>query len=141
MKTKKIEIARPTVDHRTNDEIFIRMIEPDILLSAEYAQVYGKRVLEPEQQLLVSVLEEAVADYRRFVFARDKKGARRFCDAETWIMNDDNDWVFSFSNCCGVLGIMPGYLRKGLLAWREQQLAQAKSSFRQSSKNIFRKAA
>jgi hypothetical protein len=141
MKTKKIAIAQPTADHRANNEIFVGTIEPDILVSAEYARVYGKRMFGPEQQLMVSVLKEAVADFQRLIFARDKKGARRFANAESWILSDDSDWVFSFDNCCSVLGIEPNYLRKGLLAWREQQLAQAKSSCRQSSKNIFRQAA
>jgi len=121
MKTNKIEIARPAADQRTNDEIFVRMIEP-------------------EEQLMISVLEEGVADFQRFIFARDKKSARCFAEAESWILSDDNDWVFSFSNCCAVLGVEPSYLRKGLLAWRQAQLMRAAVT-PQPRKNIFRKAA
>jgi len=140
MKKNQNEMEQSRAAQSTNDENFGRMIEPDILVSGEYARVYGKRVFEPEEQLMVSVLEKGVADFRRMIFARDKKGARRFAEAESWILSDDSDWVFSFSNCCAVLGIEPGYLRKGLLAWRQAQLTRAAFT-PQPKKNIFREAA
>ena len=141
LKKIETEIERPKPDHRTSEEILAKLCEPDILVPADYARVYDGGVLEPEEQLMVSVLEEGVADFQRFVLARDKKGARRFTEAETWIMSDDNDWVFSFANCCAVLGIEPGYLRKGLLAWREDRLARRNLALQQLSKYFFCKAA
>lgn len=140
LKKIETEMEQPRPNGPTTEEIAVKLFEADVLVSAEYARVYGKHALSPEEQLMVSVLEEDVADFKRYMFAHDKKGARRFAEAESWILSDDSDSVFSFSNCCGVLGIEPGYLRKGLIAWRQAQFTRTTVT-PQPKKNIFRKAA
>ncbi|MGH7798148.1 MAG: hypothetical protein ACREQ2_25070 [Candidatus Binatia bacterium] len=98
--------------------------ETDILASEDFARIYRSRLLSPERELMVAVLEEALADYQRCWKARDKKGIQRFADAQAWILNTDAEWIFSFSNCCEVLGIEPDYLRQGLLRWKREELAR-----------------
>jgi hypothetical protein len=93
--------------------------EVDILAAEDFARIYRSRPLSPERELMVAVLEEALADYQRCWKARDKKGMKRFADAQAWIVNTDSEWIFSFINCCGALGIEPGYLRQGLLRWKQ----------------------
>jgi hypothetical protein len=68
---------------------------------------------------MAAVLEEALADYQRCWKARDKKGKKQFADAQAWILESDSDWIFSFVNCCGAIGIEPDYLRQGLLHWNQ----------------------
>jgi hypothetical protein len=68
---------------------------------------------------MATVLEQTVADFQRYVLSQDEKGRRYFLAAEEWFSEDDRDWVFSFINCCAVLGIEPGYLRRGLARWKQ----------------------
>ena len=39
-------------------------------------------------------------------------------------MEDDRDWLFSFTNICEVLGFDPQYVRRGLMRWKETKLAE-----------------
>jgi len=92
--------------------------EVDILAAEDFARMHRSRPLSPERELMVAVLEEALIDYRRYLSARDEKGMKRFAEAEAWILETNSDWIFSFINCCEVLGIDPEYLRQGLLLWK-----------------------
>jgi hypothetical protein len=102
--------------------------EADILAAEDFARIYRSRPLSPERELMVAVLEEALADYQRCRKARDKKARKRFADAQSWILNTDSEWIFSFINCCEVLGIEPDYLRQGLLRWKQGKHARLLSA-------------
>jgi hypothetical protein len=101
--------------------------ETDILATEEFMRVYRTHQLSPEHELAVAILELAVADYQRYLDRCDKKSVKRFTEAEAWILETDSEWIFSFVNCCEVLGIEPGYLRQGLLDWKQENRAWAKS--------------
>ena len=96
--------------------------EADILVAEDFVRIYRSRPLSPEHELMVAVLEGALADYQRCCSARDKKGMKQFASAKAWILESDSEWIFSFINCCEVLGIEPGYLRQGLLRWKRAKL-------------------
>jgi hypothetical protein len=98
--------------------------EADILAAQDFDRIYRSRPLSPERELMVAVLEEALADYQHCWKARDKKGRKRFADARAWILSTDSEWIFSFINCCETLGIAPAYLRRGLLSWRRAKIAR-----------------
>ena len=119
--------------------------EVDILAAEDFARIYRSRPLSPERELMVAVLEEALADYQRCCSARDKKGMKQFADAKAWILESDSEWIFSFINCCEALGIEPGYLRRGLCAGSETKLRKievASVARRQKPpKRLFRAAA
>src|SRR5215475_5710993 len=100
--------------------------EADILATEDFVRVHRSRPLSPEHELMAVVLEEAVADYQRCWIARDKKGIERFADAQAWILESNSEWIFSFVNCCGAVGIEPDYLRQGLL--RSSQGKSTRSS-------------
>ena len=105
-----------------------RLFQPDILLPAQYfATLRRKGAQEPERRLVVAILEDAVDCFHKHLFARDHKARQLFEDAEAWILCEDREWPFSFENICELLDLNPEYLRRGLLAWKEQQLA-ARSS-------------
>jgi hypothetical protein len=54
-------------------------------------------------------------------------------DAEEWIMNLDRSYPFSFENVCEALGYDPGYMRQGLLRWKQMVLgAHGKKESRKS---------
>jgi len=103
------------------DEKIVELLEPDVLAAEEYQRIHRRRALSSEQDLMAAILEQGIADYRRYVFAQDKKSRKLFIDAEAWISVDDHDWIFSFANCCDVLGIDPSYLRRGLALWQQSR--------------------
>jgi len=70
--------------------------------------------LEPEKALLAAILEDAIHEYRKYRRAQDREGKDRFREAEEWIMNRTNDWIFCFTNVCELLGLDPEYVRSGL---------------------------
>ena len=112
---------------RFNDRPLVPF-EVDILAAEDFARVYRSRPLSPERELMVAVLEEALADYQRCWKARDKKAMERFADAQAWVLESDSEWIFSFINCCEALGIEPDYLRQGLLRWNQAKRAKLLSA-------------
>jgi len=102
--------------------------EVDILATEDFACSHRSRPLSPERELMVAVLEEALADYQRCWKARDKKGMERFADAQAWILESNSEWIFSFINCCEALGIEPDYLRQRLLRWNQTKRAKLLSA-------------
>jgi hypothetical protein len=79
--------------------------------------------LQPEKVLMVAVLRDAIDCYQRYATARERRRQRAFAEAENWFMEEDGDWLFSFANICTVLGLSPGFIRAGLLRWKERQTA------------------
>jgi hypothetical protein len=70
--------------------------------------------LEPEKDLLIAILEDAIHTYRKYGRARDSEGKKQFRETEEWIMGGGNGWIFSFNNVCELLGLNPDYIRRGL---------------------------
>jgi hypothetical protein len=81
--------------------------------------------IQPELRLMAMIMEDAVGCYQRFVDANDAAGREQFEDAEAWLFNDDQDWIFSFRNICEFIGVNPGAVRRGLLGWKAEVLSSA----------------
>ena len=77
---------------------------------------------EPEKKLMLAVLEDAIACFQKYVFAREGKGKILFQEAEDWVQDTNSDWLFSFANVCETLGFNPDYLRQGLTQWKAERL-------------------
>lgn len=75
---------------------------------------------------MLTLLEDAIHNYRKYRSARDRVGKERFQDAEAWIMESETEWIFSFENVCELLGLDPAYLRRGLLQTQPQTRQAAK---------------
>jgi hypothetical protein len=59
--------------------------------------------LEPEQKLMLAVLDNAIACFQKYAFTRDRKGKVLFQEAEYWVQDTNSDWPFSFANVCETL--------------------------------------
>ena len=70
--------------------------------------------LEPELELMLAVLADAVECYWKYHTSRDGIGMRLFDDAREWIFDDDERDPFSFRNVCAALGFDPSYIRRGI---------------------------
>ena len=100
------------------------LFQADTLLPFQYFELNrGDICLEGEKKLMLAVLEDAIDSFQKYYSARDKKGREIFHEAEEWIMEEKDDWFFSFTNICESLGINSDYLRRGLLKWRERQIS------------------
>lgn len=105
------------------EERVTSLFQPDTLLPEQYLDTFRRKLhLEPEKKLMLAVLEDAIACFQKYVFVREGKGKILFQEAEDWIWDRNNDWLFSFANVCETLGFNPAYLRQGLVQWRAQKL-------------------
>lgn len=95
---------------------------PDSSLLIEFQETQKKTALEPEQALMLAVLEDAIACYQKYMPADDQSGRALFREAEEWIFEKGDDWIFSFENICEVLGLDPHYVLKGVLDLRGRML-------------------
>lgn len=105
------------------EERVTSLFQPDTLLPEQYLDTFRRKLhLEPEKKLMLAVLEDAIACFQKYVFVREGKGKILFQEAEDWIWDRNNDWLFSFANVCETLGFNPAYLRQGLAQWRAQKM-------------------
>jgi hypothetical protein len=96
------------------------LLQPDILLPAQYLGHRRQSTLEPERALMLAILEDAVRCFQENHLARCGNARRIFQDAQRWLFGTGYDWFFGFENICAILGFDPQYLRRGLLAWKEK---------------------
>ncbi len=102
--------------------------EPDSLLASDYLETTRRKShQEPEKELMLAVLEEAIDCFQMNVFKKTRKQEILFREAEDWILDDNSHWLFSFDIICETLDIDPNYLRSKLLAWKYTKLAQLQS--------------
>lgn len=107
------------------NDTFSHLLQPDTLLPSQYFAILKRKgAHEPERRLVVAVLEDAVECFQKHIHARDPKARQLFADAEEWICSQDRSWPFSFENVCDLLQINPEYLRRGLIAWRDNQMSE-----------------
>ena len=85
-------------------------------------ETFRKSYLEPEQKLMLAVLDNAIACLQKYAFTRDRKAKVLFQEAEDWVQDTNSDWPFSFANVCETLGVAPDYLRQGLGQWKAAKL-------------------
>jgi hypothetical protein len=98
------------------------VFDDDVSDSAEYLETIRRKVaLEPEHHLMLAILEDAVVCFQKNLYARTAKKRTEFEEAEAWILSDNDTALFSFESICATLGIEPGYLRRGLVAWRKER--------------------
>jgi hypothetical protein len=109
----------------------------DIEMLYEYLQVYRSRPgREPEMLLMLAVLEDAIRCYIKYLDATTRSGKRHFEETREWFFSHDDDWLFSFENVCGLFGLDPGYIRRGLLQYKQRDFRVLAISQRPVGQNI-----
>lgn len=102
-----------------NGDVSAIKLTDDSTAKSLFDSVYGgeaSKHMEPEQQLMFAVLEEALHCLEKFRGCTNFKQKKLYIDALQWVKSEDEEWVFSFSNICGAMGLDPDYIRKGILA-------------------------
>ena len=104
------------------EERVTSLFQPDTLLPEQFLDTFRrKQHLEPEKKLMLAILEDGIACFQKYLFARDGKGKTLFREAETWVL-EKGDGVFSFDSVCEILAFDPDYLRRGLAEWKQAAL-------------------
>lgn len=109
----------------TMEERVTSLFQPDTLLPDQYLDTFRRKLhLEPEKKLMLAVLEDAIACYQKYLFARDSKGKALFHEAEEWVEEPNAEGVFTFDSVCESLSLNPDYLRRGIAEWKQTATAQ-----------------
>jgi hypothetical protein len=104
------------------EEKIASLFQQDTLLPAQYFDTFRRKsYLEPEKRLMLAVLEDAITCFQKYALARDSRGKALFREAEAWIFEDGDAWLFSFDNVCEVLGFNPKYVLQGLTTWKQNK--------------------
>ncbi len=103
------------------------LLQPDRLFPFQYFETIRNKVyVDPEKMLMLAMLEDGIACFHKYVSSRDGKGKRLFCEAEEWILKEQNgDWLFSFDNICKTLDLNHEYIRQGLVCWQYHELRES----------------
>jgi hypothetical protein len=108
-----------------SEEKALAVFQPDILMGEQFLSTYRRRFsLQPEQELMLAVLQDAVFCFQENVTAVTPRKVALFREAEEWILSEDNSYLFSFCNICDSVGLSAAYLRQGLMRWRAEILAE-----------------
>jgi hypothetical protein len=83
---------------------------------------------EPENRLMLAVLEEALVTFQRGLNSPVPERRKRFCEVDRWVLDRESDWPFSFENICQTLRIDPDYIRAGLRQLKSQALGHRTES-------------
>jgi hypothetical protein len=104
------------------------LFQPDSLLPAQFFVALKQRTQAcGERRLMAAILEDAVDCFQKYLWAKDNRSRNLRMEAESWFLSDDDSWPFSFINVCHALDLEPGFIRRGLISWKERQLARRAS--------------
>jgi hypothetical protein len=96
-------------------EHFGAALQADTLAAAEFLAGCRRNFpLEPERELVLALLEDALDCFQKYFDSPRPKSRRLFAETEAWFFSDDRERPLSFANVCDFLGLDPDYLRRGL---------------------------
>ena len=128
-KKNESQVAVATV-HGGDDRI-ASLFQPDVLLGDQYLENCRRKIpLEPEKALLLAVLDDGVRCFQDNIFSENKKKRMLFDEAVEWLFSDESSDIFSFVSICAVLGLDPGYLRRGLREWEQRAVGEKRKTQR-----------
>jgi hypothetical protein len=99
------------------------MFESDPVVSQLYLETFKrKRLLEPEKELMLAILTDAIECLHKYYGSRQTMGSKLFQEANEWIFAEDEKEAFSFLNVCDALELDPCYIRKGIVNLKSRRL-------------------
>lgn len=124
------------------EEVVKGMFQPDGLLEYDYFETLRRSApLEPEKNLMLAVLEDAINVYRLYAFVKTGHKRKLFLDTQRWFRESGDSWPFSFEYICEVLGFDAEYLRAGLRQWMTNRPSASSSHDSASARAVLRRAA
>ena len=105
------------------DDRALAIFQVDTLLRDQYLATFKRKILlSPEKTLMLAILQDAVVCFQDYAGAQEKRKRQLFLESEEWILSEDSYYLFSFENVCASLGFDAGYLRRGLMSWKNKNL-------------------
>ena len=102
-----------------------RLFEGDVIAPDQYLAIFSRsNNLEPEQELMLAILADAIECILKYCDDPVPVRARLFNEAREWIFAQDDREPFSFLNVCDMLKFDPSYLRRGVEAKIHAALAR-----------------
>jgi hypothetical protein len=99
------------------------MFESDPIVSQLYLETFKRRrLLEPEKELMLAILTDAIECLHKHCGSRQTAGIKLFQEANDWIFEEDEKGAFSFLNVCDALELDPCYIRKGIANLKLRQV-------------------
>ena len=99
---------------------------PEMLLPTQF---FSDRLLvgraSGELALRWAVFADGLSQYWKLAADSSCHNSEEFQEEETWILDNDSDWPFSFTNLCETFGMKTESLRTSLLAWKNAHLSEA----------------
>jgi len=95
-----------------------RRYQAQQVLPEEYCELFPREHLQPEQRLMLAVLEDAFAAFQRNFIADDEHGRAGFEEVQNWFMTEGDCSLYSLETICTSLDIDASCLRKRLMAWK-----------------------
>jgi len=126
----------------TDSEAY-RLLIPDLITPEQYSDRTRAEATErPEVRIMLAVLADAVATYRRGVVCQAGAQHRKpFREVVQWIRSTDEAPLYSFERICSTLRFDSTAIREGLERWREHQVPGAvptkRLAFRRSNERRF----
>jgi hypothetical protein len=120
-----------------------RLLIPDLITPEQYSDRTRAEATErPEVRIMLAVLADAVATYRRGVACRGGAQNRKpFREVLQWIGSTDDAPLYSFERICATLHFDSAAIREGLERWRERQVPggapMKRLAFRRSNERRF----
>jgi hypothetical protein len=87
-----------------------------------FEQFFKPAIRGGEERLMLAVLQDAVECFQANALSEQPWEKKLFQEAETWILEKNTDWPFSFENICETLQLNPDFIRRGLIVWKESIL-------------------
>jgi hypothetical protein len=103
---------------------------PDTILPGQLDNVSAPC---PEWRLMLAVLEDAVAIYRKYAGMGGRKHRKLLRETEEWLFSDDTSWPFSFVNACQTVGVDVTWLRAHLRTTAPLRVQAAETMHRLAS--------
>ena len=113
-----------------------QLFESDVIAPEQFLEVFSQsRSLEPEQDLVLAILSDAVEYIMKYLDDPIPARAKLFGEAHDWLFAQDGRDPFSFINVCEVLKFDPSYLRRGIMAkMRGKSITEALDADRRSER-------
>lgn len=92
------------------------LFESDVIAPEQFLEVFNRsNHLEPEQELVLAILTDAVECILKYLDEPLPMRAKLFGEAHNWLFDQDEKDPFSFLNVCEILNLDPSYLRRGIM--------------------------
>lgn len=128
----------------TVDQEWHSLLVPDVITPEQHCdRVRAEATDRPEVRIMLAVLADAVATYRRGIACRaGGQGRRPFREVVQWFASTDDAPLYSFERICSTLRFDAPAIREGLERWSERQSGASapplkRLAFRRSNERRF----